>query len=59
LFQIFLRLLYPAYLNDYFNLCPGGEEEYRRWLPIVAAARLSDNIPELEKMLIEQVEREL
>jgi len=32
---------------------------YRRWLPIVAAAKLSDNIPELEKMLIAQVERNL
>ena len=25
--------------------------EYRRWLPIVAAARLSENIPELEQWL--------
>ena len=45
------------YLRRYFQLCPGGEEEYHRWLPIIAAARLADNIPEFEKMLIEQVER--
>lgn len=59
LFQVFCRICYPAYLNYYFKLCPGDEDEYRRWLPIVAAARLLDNIPELEKMLIEQVEKNL
>lgn len=57
LFQSFASISYPIYLCYYFKLCPGGEEEYRRWLPIVAAARLSHNIPELEKMLIAQVER--
>ena len=59
LFQDFCRICYPRYVNYYFRLRPGGEAEYRRWLPIVAAARLSDNIPELEKMLIDQVERNL
>jgi len=59
LFQVLGRICYPVYLNYYFKLCPGGEAEYQRWLPIVAAARLSDDIPELEKMLIEQVERNL
>jgi hypothetical protein len=39
-------------LKYYFNLRPGGENEYRHWLPIVAAARLSENIPELETWLI-------
>ena len=57
LFQVFCRICYPTFVNYYFKLCPGGEAEYRRWLPIVAAARLSDNIPELEKMLIAQAER--
>jgi uncharacterized protein (TIGR02172 family) len=59
LFQIFCRLCYPTYIKYYFKLCPGGEDEYHRWLPIIAAARLSDNIPEIEKMLIAQVERNL
>lgn len=57
LFQVLCRICYPAYINYYFKLCPGDRDEYRRWLPIVAAARLSDTIPELEKMLIAQVER--
>ncbi len=59
LFQALCRVCYPAYINYYFRLCPGDRDEYRRWLPIVAAARLSDGIPELEKMLIAQVERNL
>jgi uncharacterized protein (TIGR02172 family) len=59
LFQVVCRIFYPLYLNYYFKLCPGGEAEYQRWLPIVAAARLSDNIPELEKMLITEVEKNL
>jgi Ser/Thr protein kinase RdoA (MazF antagonist) len=59
LFRTIIRITYPTYLRRYFQLCPGGEEEYRRWLPIVAAARLSDEIPELDGMLIEQVEKYL
>ena len=59
LFRTVVRITYPAYLRRYFQLCPGGEEEYQRWLPIVAAARLSDEIPELDNMLITQVERNL
>jgi uncharacterized protein (TIGR02172 family) len=56
-FQLFCHLCYPAYIHFYFRLSPGGEQEYRRWLPVVAAARLADAIPELEKMLIRQVEK--
>jgi hypothetical protein len=59
LFQFFCRLCYPRYLDYYFELCPGDKEEYHRWLPIVAAARLADAIPELEKMLLVQVERNI
>ena len=59
LLQVFVRVFYPTYLNYYFKLCPGNRDEYRCWLSIVAAARLSDNIPELENMLIAQVETNL
>lgn len=55
--KILIRILHSAYIRHYFALRPGGEPEYTRWLPIVAAARLSENIPELEKWLIEQVEK--
>lgn len=54
--QLLTKLFYPIYINTYFKLRPGDKKEYRRWLPIMAAARLADNIPELEEMLIAQVE---
>jgi uncharacterized protein (TIGR02172 family) len=56
LLRIIVRVTYPIYVRRYFQLRPGGEDEYQRWLPIVAAARLVDEIPELDGMLIEQVE---
>lgn len=57
LLRIIVRITYPIYLRRYFQLRPGSEEEYQRWLPIIAAARLVDEIPELDAMLIEQVEK--
>jgi|WetSurMetagenome_2_1015567.scaffolds.fasta_scaffold60294_2 hypothetical protein len=53
------RLFHTIYLQHYFNLRPGGELEYQCWLPIVAAARLSENIPELENWLVIQVQKVL
>ena len=52
--KIAVKLFHSAYLKNYFALRPGGQEEYRRWLPIVAGARLSENIPELEGWLVGQ-----
>jgi hypothetical protein len=31
-----------------------GRDEYYRWLPIVAGARLSEKIPELEDWLVQE-----
>lgn len=50
--RVCVRIFQAAYLRFYFKLRPGGEAEYRRWLPILAAARLSEEIPELEAWLI-------
>ncbi|MEW6242374.1 MAG: phosphotransferase, partial [Chloroflexota bacterium] len=52
--KIFIKLFHAAYLKEYFRLSPDGREEYHQWLPIVAGARLSENIPELEGWLLEQ-----
>lgn len=52
--NLFIQLFHAIYLKEYFRLTPGGREEYRQWLPIVAGARLSENIPELEGWLLEQ-----
>ena len=53
----FVKMFHSLYLRHYFRLRPGGEDEYRRWLPIVAGARLSENIPELERWLVKQAEK--
>jgi Ser/Thr protein kinase RdoA (MazF antagonist) len=50
--KIVVRLFHSAYLRHYFRLRPGVEKEYHRWLPVVAAARLSENIPELKDWLV-------
>lgn len=44
------------YRKRYFKLRQGGEGEYSRWLPIVAAARLSEGIAELAPWLTAQAE---
>lgn len=52
-----LHLFHSLYLRHYFSLRPGGEEEYRRWLPLVAAGRVSEGISDQEAWLIRQAER--
>ena len=49
-----VKIFHSIYLRQYFRLRPGGEDEYRRWQPIIAGARLSEEIPELEKWLVRQ-----
>jgi Ser/Thr protein kinase RdoA (MazF antagonist) len=44
-----------AYLECYFELRPDNREQLVAWQPIVAAVRLSDNIPELQEWLLERV----
>lgn len=55
LFRMGLRLAHRQYVRHYFEQRP-GKEEYRRWLPLVAAARLNEGIEELEAWLRTQVE---
>jgi hypothetical protein len=52
-----VKLFHSSYLKNYFALRPGGKEEYHRWLPIVAGARMSENIPELETWLMKQASK--
>lgn len=54
--RLALRAYNRAYLQRYFELCPGGETEYRRWCPIIAAGRMSEDIPGLNDWLRKQVE---
>jgi thiamine kinase-like enzyme len=55
--RFFILIFHARYIRSYFNLHPGGEREYTRWQPIVAAARLDENITELEGWLIEQTKK--
>ena len=57
--KIFINIFHSTYLREYFRLRPHDKNEYRRWFPIVAGARLSENIPELEKWLIQQAGKQL
>jgi len=50
-------IFHVGYIQIYFSLRPDGKEEYRRWLPVVAGARLSENIPELETWLLKQAKK--
>lgn len=51
------RLFHTLYLHEYIKGNSSAKEEYLRWLPIVAAARLSEEIPELEAWLVKQAQK--
>jgi hypothetical protein len=51
-----MRWFTRIYLRRYFVLRPGGVAEYHRWWPIVAAGRMSEDIPGLNDWLRQQVE---
>jgi aminoglycoside phosphotransferase (APT) family kinase protein len=55
--KLLFRFFHGIYLRRYFQLRPGLESQYRAWLPVVAAARLSEEIPEIENWLADQVEK--
>jgi len=57
--RVMVRWHHRIYLRHYFRLRPGGEEEYRAWRPIVAAARMSEGIAEIQDWLGSQVEKGL
>ncbi len=59
LLRSFVHLFHGAYLRQYFRLRPGGQDEHQHWLPVVAAARLDENIPEQEKWLVVQAQKVL
>lgn len=50
------RSFYEAYLSAYLSLCPFPVDEIEMWIPVLAAARLSENIAEEEADLLKLVE---
>jgi tRNA A-37 threonylcarbamoyl transferase component Bud32 len=52
LLKLAIGLYYRAYRNHYNSLAPGTGKEAGRWLPVIAAARLNEDIaPEREALL--------
>lgn len=51
------RLFHRAYLNHYCSLCPDRHDLFGRWLPIIAAARLHENIMAERDMLLRLARR--
>lgn len=52
--QVLIRLFHTLYLRRYFALRPAKRGEYEQWLPIVAAARMSEGIVEINDWLLQQ-----
>lgn len=55
--KLFIKLFHAVYLKEYFRLSPNGREEYQQWIPIVAGARLSENITELDNWLVKEARK--
>jgi uncharacterized protein (TIGR02172 family) len=54
--KVMLDWAHRMYLTRYFKLRPAGEDEYRTWKPLVAAARISEGIEGLNSWLLAQSE---
>ena len=51
LFTIGRTAFYNGYMNRYRAVCPQGAERLKAWIPIMAAARLNEEIPnEMERL---------
>jgi hypothetical protein len=54
--RIFIRFYYQTYLKHYMSLVHDGSNEYRKWMPIVAAARLNEKIDGEQEALIGMIQ---
>lgn len=53
--RLFVSLFHQAYLNRYRHLTPDKNNEFAQWLPVIAAARLAEQIEGEQTALIEMV----
>ena len=53
--KVLVSWFHRIYLKEYFALRSADKDEYYRWLPLVAAGRMSENIPGLDTWLRKQV----
>jgi uncharacterized protein (TIGR02172 family) len=56
--RMFIMLYHRAYLNHYHASIPDSKSEWKRWLPVIAAARLNENILPEREALMELIERD-
>ena len=56
-FEQLVRTCHQQYLDRYFELSSHDKSEYEQWLPIVAGARLNENITALEPWLLSEAEK--
>ena len=56
-FEQLVRNCHQQYLARYFELSLHQKDEYEQWLPIVAGARLDENITALEPWLLSEAEK--
>ncbi|MGB1250248.1 MAG: phosphotransferase family protein [Candidatus Promineifilaceae bacterium] len=56
-FEQSVRNCHQQYLAHYFELSSHSQAEYEQWLPIVAGARLSENITALEPWLLSEAQK--
>ncbi len=56
-FEELVRYCHEQYLTHYFEMSVFDREAYEQWLPIVAGARLSENITALEPWLLSEAEK--
>lgn len=55
--KVIVTWFHSVYLKHYFSLRKDGRAEYQLWLPVVAGARISEGITELEPWLLQQAEK--
>jgi uncharacterized protein (TIGR02172 family) len=53
--RIFIQLYHQAYLKRYMRLIPDGGNEVKKWMPVIAAARLDERIEGEQEALLGMV----
>ncbi len=54
--RVLVRLFQRIYLNRYRTIYPDHDQELEHWLPVIAAARLNEDIPPEREELIKMIE---
>ena len=53
-----IRFFHRVYLNRYLETIPDKENELKRWAPVIAAARLNEDIAPERELLLEIIQKE-